>query len=74
MKTTLAIDYCPKHGFYSVSVNTLRADGFGGGTRLTGGKCCGSWSTFREWTMTPEQLRDAANELLEYAAKAEETK
>lgn len=67
MKLTLAIDHCPKHGFFAISVNNRRDDGWGGGTRLTQGKCCGTWQTFKEWSVTPAELREAANELLEYA-------
>lgn len=68
---TLAIDHCPRHGFYSVSLNETSANGWGSGRRLTPSKCCGSWKTFREWTMSVRELRDIANEAEELAAKLE---
>ena len=65
MATTLSIDKCP-HGTYAIAVNDDS-----GGTRLTTGKCCGRWDLMKQWLMTPEQLRTAANTLLEYAEQAE---
>lgn len=67
MKVTLAIDHCPRHGFYSVSLNETAESGWGSGRRLTPSKCCGSWKTFREWDMDANGLREMANEAVNLA-------
>lgn len=65
---TLSIDKCP-HGTYAISVNN---DGIG--TRLTSHKCCGRWDIVKEFSMTPEQAREAANVMLEFADEAQRKK
>lgn len=70
----LSVDRCSKHGYYAVNVSIVDSTGTGGGVRLTPGKCCGSWGTkIKEWDMTPEQLREAADTLTGYADEFEQT-
>jgi hypothetical protein len=59
-KKRLCYCQCPDHGFACISI-----DDDSGGTRVTGGKCCGRWITVKEFPMT-------ANDWLELARLAEE--
>jgi hypothetical protein len=47
----LAINRCPSHGYWSVSL-----DSEGHGLRLTPGKCCGRWDTVKAWNVDPQKL------------------
>jgi hypothetical protein len=58
MKKYLTINKCPKHGFWSISL-----DDESGGHRLTPTKCCGYWETITEWQLNAAILRDIAKEL-----------
>lgn len=57
MSATLALNNCPTHGTQMVSI-----DSNGSGVRVAGGKCCGRWQVIKEWTLTPQQWRDLAEE------------
>lgn len=57
----LAINQCPNHGYYSISIDKESS-----GTRLTNGKCCGRWKVIKEWEMTVKELRKIIIKL-EYA-------
>lgn len=57
----LTLNECP-HGVRSISL-----DDWAGGTRLTTGKCCGRWDEVQTWSMSPDDLREAAR-LFEDAA------
>ena len=63
MKYTLALNRCP-HGVEMISID----DSNGGGTNLTGNKCCGRWSVVKEWYMPHRLLVGAILELEEAAA------
>ncbi len=43
------IMHCPAHNFWALGTTEEDEDGHGGGRRIVGGKCCGSWQTFRRW-------------------------
>jgi hypothetical protein len=58
MEKILAINQCPEHGFYSISLDDER-----GGLRLTPSKCCGRWQMVKSWRMNAKQLRAIVNEL-----------
>lgn len=58
MKYTLALNRCP-HGVEMISID----DSNGGGTNLTGNKCCGRWSVVKEWPMSDRLLEGARDEL-----------
>lgn len=56
----LAINRCPDHGTYSVSI-----DAGSGGTRVTPSKCCGRWVVVKEWALSPadwEELQQLAEQ------------
>ena len=59
----LTIMQCRKHDFWAISV-----DDDGGGTRITPGKCCGSWKDLKSWAMSASDFREAAR-LFEEAAE-----
>lgn len=61
----LSINVCSRHGVYSISV-----DGDNGGTRVTPSKCCGSWSTVKEWKLSERNWLDLASEATKAAAIA----
>ena len=63
---TLAMDKCP-HGCWAITVNLRGRHG----TRLTHSKCCGTWTTVREWTMSKADLLRAADEISGYAEHAQ---
>lgn len=67
MSWTLALNRC-RHGVEMISL-----DHNGGGTNLTGNKCCGRWDVVKEWPMPANLMRDAATEL-EAAAEEEESR
>lgn len=54
----LAVNHCPTHGTWSISVDSEHS-----GTRLTAGKCCGRWNVVARLPMTATELREAAEEL-----------
>ena len=58
----LCFNECPKHSYKSVSVDLIRADGSGHGTRVTPSKCCGSWSTVRKWMLSASEWKVLADE------------
>lgn len=65
----LEVVRCSEHGLYAVTIR----DGHGG-VRLTRSKCCGSWDqTVVAWTMTPEQARQMADDVSEFALLAAST-
>jgi len=68
---SIAYNKCPRgHSYHSLSVEDRH-----GGTRLTEGKCCGSWTVIKSWLFNEEQLRRMASELLSEAdnlSKAEQ--
>jgi NTP pyrophosphatase (non-canonical NTP hydrolase) len=43
----LAINKCPNHGFYSITVEDDDT-----GTRVTPSKCCGRWDTVKRWKVS----------------------
>lgn len=63
MRKKLVINQCHSHGVYSVSVEDEN-----GGMRITPSKCCGSWSTVKEWALSKSDWLDLAKE----ATKASE--
>jgi len=65
----LSIDRCPRHSFMAVSIN----DG-NGGSRLTAGKCCGSWSSIKSWSLTAKGIDEIVKELKSYKKKARSEK
>lgn len=67
MKYSIAIDRCPEHNYYAVSINKTWPDGGGIGQRLTPSKCCGSWKKFKEWSVTKDDLVAIANDMLAFA-------
>ena len=58
----LCFNECPKHAYKSVSVDLIRADGSGHGTRVTPSKCCGSWTTVRKWMLSASEWKNLADE------------
>ena len=66
MPRYIAVQKCPTHGIWSISV-----DGERGGTRLTPLKCCGRWDLVHRWQMTPRELREMAEELHNEASDLE---
>lgn len=48
MNKKLVINRCSRHDCYSIAIEDKT-----GGTRVTSSKCCGSWSTFKEFRMSP---------------------
>ena len=45
---TLAIDRCPRHdSFWAINIGDNHS-----GERITPSKCCGQWSTIREWKLS----------------------
>ena len=72
----LCFNECPKHAYKSVSVDLIRADGSGHGTRVTSSKCCGSWTTVRKWMLSASEwktLADEARRAQRFAVKQERT-
>lgn len=63
----IVLNRCP-HGVEMISI-----DNEGGGTNLTGNKCCGRWHEVKVWPMSALLLRGAADEF-EGAATNEEEK
>ncbi len=63
----LAINRCPTHGFWSISVDTATT-----GVRLTPSKCCGRWDTVHAWTLSAWEWR-RVGEQARIAAEAVET-
>ena len=61
----LTLNRCP-HGIEMISL-----DDEGGGTNLTGNKCCGRWHEVKRWPMHELNLRNAANEFETAALTAE---
>jgi hypothetical protein len=57
-KAYLAINRCPNHGCFSISI-----DNETGGTRLTDNKCCGRWDIVKRFPMTEKQLRNIVIEI-----------
>jgi hypothetical protein len=53
----LVINRCNRHNFWSVSIEDED-----GGTRITPGKCCGSWSTVKEFNLSASDWRDIEKE------------
>ena len=51
MSKYIAINKCPKHGYYMISVEDDN-----GGFRLTGSKCCGSWKTVQRWKVDKSMI------------------
>ena len=65
----LAINRCPNHGVESISLE----DEDGNGVRLTGHKCCGSWTMVKKFQLNAHLLRAAADEFESAAIEAEES-
>lgn len=57
-KQYLAVNRCPKHGVYSVSL-----DDDNGGMRITPTKCCGTWTVCQRWPLTEELAQDVITEI-----------
>jgi hypothetical protein len=53
MKRYLAINQCPVHKFWSITL-----DDESGGIRLTPSKCCGRWDTIKQFSMSITDLRE----------------
>lgn len=62
----LAINRCPKHDFYAISIDDAAS---GTGIRLTPSKCCGRWETVHRWPLDMRMAREIETELAEVAAK-----
>jgi len=43
----LAIDQCSRHKFWAISIGDNHS-----GERITPSKCCGQWTTVREWNLS----------------------
>mgnify|MGYP003589837222 CR=1 FL=1 len=65
MKKKLAISVCSRHDTYMVSVEDENS-----GLRVTPSKCCGRWTTVREWELSERDWLDLAKEATEPAAIA----
>jgi hypothetical protein len=71
---TLVIMRCREHQAWAVSIDDTED---GTGSRVTPGKCCGSWRTVKEFVMTSAlwtELADAAAFAADRAALAERKK
>jgi len=64
MSIYLSIDRCARHNFYAISI-----DDEDSGRRVTPSKCCGSWSTVKQWRLSERDWRELAEE----ASKAAES-
>lgn len=62
MNHYLCINECPKHRYRSISIDIIRADGTGYGTRVTPSKCCGSWTTVKKWPLSAFEWKQLADE------------
>lgn len=50
-RVVFTFEKCP-HGFKALALS----DGEGGGTRLTSGKCCGTWTTVESFVVDGEDV------------------
>lgn len=58
----LSIDRCNKHGYYAVSICDKNS-----GLRVTPSKCCGSWSSVKDFRMSERDWRDLSAKAAEAA-------
>lgn len=71
-RPNLSIDKCPVHGYWAISINEEAVDGSGIGTRVTPGKCCGMWSSVRNWKLSSAEW-EALEKEAKFAAKLART-
>ncbi|HDS1550704.1 TPA: hypothetical protein QEK98_002959 [Stenotrophomonas maltophilia] len=62
----LVINKCHSHGYYAISVEDNNV-----GIRITPSKCCGGWSTIKEWTLSRNDWLDLAKEATKAAEAME---
>lgn len=62
----LIINRCKRHGYYCIEFGDDN-----GGTRMTPGKCCGSWTEIKRWKLSPRQWDEIINEAHNMKEEAE---
>lgn len=58
MRFSLSVFACPHHGNHCLVLDDGKCS-----VRLTGMKCCGTWTPMIEWPLTYDQMRLIAVEL-----------